>query len=31
MDKEKRKTIEQAFYNYEKNKKEAAEYVFLTI
>ena len=27
MDKEKRKTIEQAFYNYEKNKKEAAEYV----
>lgn len=27
MDKEKRKIIEQAFYNYEKNKKEAAEYV----
>lgn len=27
MDKEKRKTIEQAFYNYERNKQEAAEYI----
>lgn len=27
MDKEKRKKIEQAFFNYEENKKQAAEYI----